>query len=178
MTARAVEAPVRKHPDELMTKAQIARRKFKSSLPRGAQLPEVTLTPMHALGELFRLMNQFLIMIRAEQPKIDATKTLYAALVYTLPGAKELASRVAVPDPGEKVGAFCDTVMGLRNAKFLGVVFIQTDPEAAKAEYQSVSFVVPFETSHDAAARLLYAQQEELTKYRKMNEYVSRLRKG
>jgi hypothetical protein len=171
MTARLKEtaANVSKHPDSMMTPAQIARRKFKSSLPRKAQ--NRTVSPMQALGETFTLLDQFRDMVHAEKQKMDAAKTVYAALAYTLPDAAKLAFTLTVPEPG-KIGPFCETVLELerKSAAFLGVVFVQVDPDAEKAAYKAVSFVVPFVSGPDAEARLLFAQKEELTKIQKKAE--------
>lgn len=165
------EATVSKHPDSMMTPAQIARRKFKSMLPRKTQ--NRTLSPMQALGETFMLLDQFRGMVRAEKQRMDAAKTVYAALAYTLPSATRLALTLSVPEPG-KIGPFCETVMGLerKSPLFLGVVFVQVDPDADNPAYKAVSFVVPFTSGPDAEARLLYAQKDELTKIQKVAEGV------
>src|SRR5690348_8862709 len=116
-----------KHPDTMMTPAQIARRKFKSMLPR--KIENRVLSPMQALGETFTLLDKFRGMVRAEKRQMDAAKTVYAALAYTLPSANKLALTLTVPEPGKKVGPFCETVIGLerKNPTFLGVVFVQVD---------------------------------------------------
>jgi hypothetical protein len=164
------EAPVSKHPDSMMTPAQIARRKFKSALPRKAQ--NRTLVPLQAIGEAFTLLAQFCEMVSAEGQRTDPLKTVYAALAYTLPGASKLALTLTVPEPG-KIGPFCDTVMGLerKTPDFLGVVFVQVDPDPkVSAAYRTVSFVVPFKSGSDVEARLLYAQREVLNKIQKTAE--------
>jgi hypothetical protein len=165
------EAPVSKHPDSMMTPAQIARRKFKSALPRKPQ--NRTMTPLQAIGETFTLLDQFRGMVMTEKQSKAAAKTVYAALAYSLPDAAKLAYTLTVPEPG-KIGAFCDAVMGLERKApmFLGVVFIQVDPDAENTAYKAVSFVAPFMSGPDAEARLLYAQKEELTKIQKVAEGV------
>ncbi len=165
------EAPVRKHPDSLMTPAQIARRKFKSALPRKPQNRIVS--AMQALGETFTLLDQFRDMVQAEKPRGDAAKTVYAALAYVLQGTERLAWTLTVPEP-EHIGPFCEAVLGLERKRpmFLGVVFVQVDPEAENAAYKAVSFVVPFASGPDAEARLVYAQKEELAKIQKVAEGV------
>jgi hypothetical protein len=152
----------------MMTPAQIARRKFKSMLPRKPQ--NRTLAPLQAIGEAFTLLAQFCEMVSAEGQRMNPQRTVYAALAYTLPGIARLALTLTVPEP-EKIGPFCETVLGLERKKpiFLGVVLVQVDPDA-KGTYHSVSFVVPFMSGPDVEARLLYAQKEELTKIQKMAE--------
>jgi hypothetical protein len=166
------EVTVSKHPDSMMTPAQIARRKFKSMLPRKPQ--NRSLSPMQALGELFTLLDQFRGMVRAEKQSMDAAQTIYAALAYALPGTAKLALALTVPEPGKKVGPFCEAVMGLerKSPVFLGVVFVQVDPDAENTAYKAVSFVVPFMSGPDAEARLLFAQKEELAKIQKVAEGV------
>jgi hypothetical protein len=166
------EAPVSKHPDSMMTPAQIARRKFKSMLPRKPQ--NRSLSPMQALGETFTLLDGFRGMVRTEKQSMDAAKTVYAAIAYALPNAAKLALTLTVPEPGKMIGPFCEAVMGLekKTPVFLGVVFVQVDPDSENATYKAVSFVVPFMSGPDAEARLLYAQKEELTKIQKVAEGV------
>jgi hypothetical protein len=160
---------VKKHPDALMTPGQIARRKFKSFLPRTPQ--ERNVSAMQALAELFKWLDQFRGILRAEQQRktpddpSDPAKTLYAAVAYRLPGAAELASTLPVPEPGAMVGAFCDAVMALENPTFLGVVFVQAEPGV-----DAVSFAAPFMSGPEASARLRYAQDTELLKIRKVLE--------
>ena len=155
--------------DSMMTPAQVARRKFKSALPRKPQ--NRSLSPMQAIGETFTLLDEFRDTVHAEKQKMDAAKTVYAALAYALPDTAKLALTLTVPEPA-KIGPFCDTVMrlGRKNPVFLGVVFVQVDPDTTKAAYKHVSFVVPFVSGPDAEARLLYAQREELTKIQKIAE--------
>ena len=126
---------------------------------------------MQALGETFTLLDQFQGMVRAEKQDMDADKTVSAALAYTLPDTARLALTLTVPEPG-KIGPFCEKVMGLerKTAAFLGVVFVQVDPDAVNAAYKAVSFVVPFVSGPDAEARLLFAQKEDLSKIQKVTE--------
>jgi hypothetical protein len=149
--------------DSKMTPGQVARRRFKSGLPRKTE--HRTLSPMRALGELFTLLDQFLGFVMAEKQSEDAANTVYAALAYSLPDEKTLARTLTVPNPKD-AGAFCDAVLnlGVRNPEFLGIVFVQVDPDAENTKYKSVSFAVPFMSGPDAAARLMYAQKEELAK--------------
>ena len=147
--------PVSKHPNAKMTPAQLARRSFKSALPRKAQ--NRTLSPMQALGEAFKLLDEFRSMVRFESKRTDTDGTLYAALVYAVPGAAQLACTITVPEPKD-IGPFCATVFGLNDADFLGLVFVQVDTDATE-EYKTVAFVVPFKSGPDAEARLLYARR-------------------
>lgn len=153
--------------DGKMTPAQVARRKFKSTLPRKPQTR--VLSPMQALGETFTLLDQFRDLVFAETQRADVARSLYAALVYTIPDTAKLAFTITVPGPGELIGPFCDEVLAL-NASFLGLLFVQVDPDAKSTEQQAVSFVVPFMSGPDAEARLLFAQKEELSKIQKVME--------
>ncbi len=160
---------VSKHPDSMMTPAQVARRKFKSSLPR--KIENRRLSAEAALGEAFTLLDRFRGIIVEELRVPEAVKTLYAALVYCLPESKPamLADTLSVPEPGMKkaFGAFCEQVMSLERPQFLGVVFVQIDPHAKNTEYKAVSFVTQFMCGPEAAARLHYAQEKELLKIQK-----------
>ena len=155
--------------DRMMTPAQVARRKFKSALPRKPQ--NVNLPPMQAIGAVFTLLDQFRDTVHAEGQKMDPAKTVYAALAYSLPNTEKLVFTLTVPEP-EKIGPFCEAVMALDGKKpaFLGVVFVQVDPETKNAAQKAVSFVVPFMSGPDADERLLFAQQKELAKIRKVME--------
>ena len=62
-----------------------------------------------------------------------------------------------------------DVVVGLDNPRFLGVLFLQHDPDAKKAEYEDVLFVWPFLNGPEDAARLLHARQRQLELTRKAN---------
>jgi len=101
----------------------------------------------------------------------DAVKTIYAALVYCLPESKPemLADTLPVPEPGMKkaFGAFCEKAMSLDRPLFLGVVFVQVDPDAKEKAYKAVSFVTQFMGGPEAEARLHYAQEKELLKIQK-----------
>lgn len=154
-----VKTGIREHPDKLMSPAQIARRKFKSALPRKPQ--NRTVSPMQALGETFTLLDQFRGMVRTETQRMDSDKTVYAAIAYELPGASKLAFTITVPEPGA-IGPFCDVVLGLEKKapSFLGVVFVQVDTDTKNSAYETVSFVVPFMSGPDAEARLVFARKE------------------
>jgi hypothetical protein len=157
--------------DEKMTPGQVARRRFKSTLPRKTVHRE--LSPMRALGELFTLLDQFRGYVMAEKQRDDAAKNVYAALAFALPKKANLAFTLSVPEPGgTAIAEFCDEVLKL-HAQFLGVVFVQVDPDAEGPKYRTVSFAVPFMTGPDAAARLMYAQNQELAKIQQTAEAVS-----
>jgi hypothetical protein len=170
MTAVRLKEKAVNRLDSMMTPGQVARRKFKSALPRKPQNKE--LSPMQALGELFTHLDRFRDMVAAEKQDRAAANNVYAALVYSLPDSVKLALTITVPHPGEKIGEFCETVMGLERPSFLGVVFVQVDPDAGSTAYKAVSFVVPFVSGPDAEARLVYAQRQELTKIQKVLEGI------
>lgn len=154
--------------DARMTPAQIARRKFKSSLPR--KVENRRLSAVAALGELFTLLDRFRGTVAEALRTPDAVKTIYAALVYCLPESKPamLADTLPVPEPGgTSFGAFCEEAMALDRPLFLGVVFVQVDPHAENSAYKAVSFVTQFMGGPEAEARLHYAQEKELLKIQK-----------
>lgn len=175
MKETAPEA-TRPHPNSLMTPAQIARRKFKSSLPR--KIEHRDLPPMQALGTVFTMLDQFREMLQAEKPGIDPARTIYAALAYVTPKSTELADTLTVPEP-RKIGPFCEKVLALEtDADFLGLVFVHVDPDTKNPAYHAVSFVVPFMTGPDAEARLLFAQRAELAKIQAVLQGIQKVRKG
>jgi hypothetical protein len=155
--------------DSTMTPAQVARRKFKSSLPR--KVENRRLSAEAALGETFTLLDRFRGIVTAEMHDPEAVKTVYAALAYCLPESKPamLADTLPVPEPGMKkaFGAFCEKALSLDKPHFLGVVFVQVDPHAENRAYKAVSFVTQFMSGPDAEARLHYAQEKELLKIQK-----------
>ena len=69
--------------DARMTPAQIARRKFKATLPR--KIHNRRLSAMEALGETFTLLDRFRGMVTEQ--KQDPDVTLHAALAYCQPEA-------------------------------------------------------------------------------------------
>jgi len=148
--------------DDLMTPAQIARRKFKAGLPRKPQDRQVS--PMEALAQLFTYVDQF----RTEVIKQggDPDTAVHAALAYYQPQS-DPATLAAVTRPlpvAAKIGKFCDEVTGLDRPTFLGVVFIHVDGDTKKAAYETVSFCVPFLVGAEATSRLLFAQKLLLSK--------------
>jgi hypothetical protein len=157
-TPKGKEVPVNRL-DSMMTPAQVARRKFKSSLPR--KIENRRLSPMEALGETFRLFDRFRGMV--EEEGVDPNTT-QAALVYCLPESKPevLAMTVPLPKPGPtEMVNFCKRVMSVDRPLFLGVIFLQEDPDADNAKYQRVAFVVQFMSGPDAEGRLLAARERQ-----------------
>lgn len=155
--------------DSMMTPAQVARRKFKSSLPR--KVENRRLSAMEALGETFKLLDRFRTMVVEETRIPEAVNTVHAALAYCLPEADPatLAYTVTVPEP-PNVGTFCDTIMSLDRPLFLGIVFLQFDPYTDSQQYKTTCFVTQFMGGPEAVARLRYAQEKELLKVRKHME--------
>jgi hypothetical protein len=160
--------------DSTMTPAQVARRKFKSSLPR--KLENRRLSAEAALGETFTLLDRFRGLVTEEMRTLEAVKTIYAALAYCLPESEPamLADSLPVPEPGmiEAFGAFCEMALSLDKPLFLGVVFVQVDPDAESPAYRSVTFAAPFMGGPEATARLRYAQEKELLRIRKTLEDI------
>ena len=137
-----------------MTPAQVARRRFKSGLPR--KIADGELSPMAALAMTMELLDRF----RSEMgPK--NTNDVQAGLVFFQPKIKEiLAQTIIVPPPGE-IGPFCEYVLALDGAVFLGLLFLQHDTKAKKAVDANVLFGYPFTKVHNAAARLLAAKDSQ-----------------
>ena len=139
--------------DDLMTEAQVARRKFKAGLPRKPQ--SRSLSVHGALGETFTLLDTF----RGLAPSPE--RTILAALAYFRgANAPKWAEFLIVPEPGLSIGEFCDSVAALAadEPKFLGVVFVQVDLDTPNPEQKTVSFCVPFMSGPEAAGRLRAAQ--------------------
>ena len=173
MTTRLQEKEKTVNPlDSTMTPAQVARRKFKSSLPR--KVENRRLSAEAALGELFTLLDRFRGFVTDEMRIPEAVNTVSACLVYCLPESEPamLANTLTVPEPGvtRAFGDFCEEVLSLDKPLFLGVVFVQVDPYAENTAYKAVCFVTPFMAGPEAAARLHYAQEKELLKIQKVLE--------
>ena len=140
--------------DSTMTPAQVARRKFKSSLPR--KIENRRLSAMEALGETFTLVEKFRGMIAEEG--VNPDKTLHVALAYSLPEAGTLAATLLLPGQSG-LGKFCNEVVALKRPLFLGVVFIQVDFDTSNPAHQAVSFCAQFTGGPEAEGRLLFAQK-------------------
>ena len=139
-----------------LTRAQVARGMFKATLPRKPQDRRVS--AMEALGETFTLLDRFRGMIVRQE--LDPDATLHAALAYCLPesGGALAYYTEFLPGPSE-IGKFCDRIVALPNPLFLGVVFVQVDPDAGKEGQRTVAFSVPFRSGAEDAGRLLVAQK-------------------
>ena len=146
--------------EERMTRAQVARRRFKSALPR--KPGNVELSWMQALGRTAELFDGLRSEMRVAGVNPDHAQ---AALVYFQPHARDsvLAQVVPLPKP-EKMTEFCERVMSLDKPVFLGVLFLQHDGEAEKAgdtKQANVLFGTAFTTAHDAEARMLAARESQ-----------------
>ncbi|HUD54360.1 MAG TPA: hypothetical protein VMR02_03980 [Terracidiphilus sp.] len=155
--------------DAAMTPTQVVRRKFKSGLPRTPQ--NRVLTPMEAMGRTMQLLDQ--LINETAEAGLDPSN-IKAGLVYHQPNTEKLkhhlSGTILIPENSKEIGKkFVDVVVGLDNPRFLGVLFLQHDPDAKKAEYEDVLFVWPFLNGPEDAARLLHARQRQLELTRKAN---------
>lgn len=149
--------------DALMTKAQVVRRKFKSTLPR--TIKNEILAPMTAIAKALELYERF----RSEMAAVPglSKSDVSAGLVFCqpeTPGKKGiLAETVLIPDPDKgNVGMFVETTMALDKPLFLGVLFIHTDREAAdKPDKLHTTFVWPFMGGPEAEKRLKAARDQQ-----------------
>lgn len=157
--------------DAKMTPAQVARRKFKSSLPR--KVENRRLTAMEALGETLTLFDRFRGVVSEHGQ--DPDKTLHAALAFCLPESDRamLGATLLLPGPS-RIGDFCNEVMNLDRPLFLGVVFIQLDPDTEDPSYKWASFCTQFVSGPEAEGRLLYARKMFLTGIEKMAKKLKR----
>jgi hypothetical protein len=160
MTALRTAARKSANPlDATMTKTQVVRRKFKSALPR--TLLNRALSPLEAMAKTMELFDGLRNEMAAAGLKKDDAQ---AALVYYQPETKGkermLANVVPLPEPG-KIESFVKDVVALDKPRFLGILFLQHDPEADKAEYKDVLFVWPFLNGPDDAARLIAARNQQ-----------------
>lgn len=153
--------------DERMTRAQVARRKFKSSLPR--KIENRRLSAMGALGEAFKLFDRFRGMVVEEGQ--DPDTTLHAALAYCLPESEPATlGKVIHLRKLPWVGDFCNEVMALDRPLFLGVVFTQFDPDTENPNYKFASFCALFMGGPEAEGRLLYARQTYLDEIKELTQ--------
>jgi hypothetical protein len=152
--------------DAKMTPTQVVRRKFKAGLPRTPQ--NRVLSPLEAMARTMQLLDQLLNETAAAG--LDPSN-IKAGLVYHQPDIEELkhhlSGTILIPENSKDIGRFVDAVMHLDKPRFLGVLFLQTDPDADKAEYRDVLFVWPFLNGPEDAARLLYARNRQLALVRK-----------
>jgi len=160
--------PQSKNPlDDMMTRAQVVRRRFKSGLPRKPESRE--LSPMEAMARTMELFDRFRNMMQAEGEGLSKDH-VQAALVFYQPRTKGmehvLAQTVVLPKP-EKIGEFANAVMALDKPVFLGLLFLQHDVDAAKAgdtKQENVLFGLAFTTLFDAPARVLAARASQQAK--------------
>jgi hypothetical protein len=148
--------------DKTMTPAQVARRRFKSSLPRKIGVAE--LTPELALLRSMELLGRFRDEVVHEEQTEDSVR---AALVYYQPHTKGkeavLAQVLPIPER-TKFPSFFEKVLALDKPVFLGMLFWQHDAKAAKdgdTKQANVIFGCEFTKSHAAEARLLAARQRQ-----------------
>jgi hypothetical protein len=147
--------------DSMMTKAQVVRRKFKSGLPRSPQ--NKALSKLEALSRTLELFGRFMTeMDAAGLLESDVTADLVYCQPET-PGAEPVVT-AALPAP-QHIGKFCDGIMALDKPRFLGVLFIQTDREAAdKPDKHHVLVTCPFLDDADSKLRLLAARRKRQEK--------------
>jgi hypothetical protein len=161
--------------DEKMTAAQLARRDFKSSLPR--KILNLRLSPMAALGQTFILLDRFRALAEhyGADPELIHAELIHAELIYFTPTVQ--VATFPVPNQ-DKLGAFCDAVNAAKGATFLGVLFIHTDREANPG-YHTVSFVAQFIGGPEAVTRMKVAQQRRLLELEQMTlERISKSKGG
>jgi hypothetical protein len=116
---------------------------------------------MAALAMTMELLDSFRSEMQREELNPNDVE---AGLVFFQPKIKEiLAHTVIVPPPGE-FGRFCEEILALEGAVFLGLLFLHRDAKAKKAgdeKRASVLFGYPFTKAHNAAARLLAAKDSQ-----------------
>jgi hypothetical protein len=162
MTALRTAARKSTNPlDATMTKTQVVRRKFKSALPRTPENRE--LSALEAMARTMQLLDQLINETAAAG--LD-TNNVQAGLVYHQPRTKGeesvLARTIVVPPNAKEIGKkFVDAVVNLDKPRFLGVLFLQHDPDTDRAEYKNVLFVWPFLNGPDDAARLIAARNQQ-----------------
>ncbi len=151
LTAQKTKNPL----DATMTKTQVVRRKFMSSLPRRSE--NRRLTKMEAMGRTMQLFDT--LRYEMGEAGLDANNAR-AALVYCQPETKGmegvLAQVVELPEP-EGIPTFCKGVADIDKPLFLGVMFLQHDSDTDKPEYKDWVFVAPFMTGSEAEGRLIAA---------------------
>jgi hypothetical protein len=155
--------PTRKSANRLdakMTPTQVVRRKFKSGLPR--TIENRMLSPMEAMARTMELLDR--LIRETAEAGLDPSN-VHAGLVYHQPQTKGeeavLARTIALPPDSKEIGKFADKVAKLDKPRFLGILFLQHDPDADKAEYENVLFVWPFLNGPDDAARLIAARDQQ-----------------
>ncbi len=142
--------------DKDMTKAQVVRRKFKSSLPRTIQ--NRVLSKMEAMARTMELFDRFISEMKdAKLSETDVSAGLVFCQPET-PGVSDGGQTIALPK-AEEIGTFVERVKALHKPLFLGVLFIQTDRDAKGTEKYRTIFVWPFMAGPEAEKRLLEARR-------------------
>jgi len=143
--------------DAVMTKAQVARRKFKSALPRKPENRE--LTALEAMGRTMLLIDRFRGEMASEELSPDDVE---AALIYSWRDGKNLETDVVKLPKPKDIAGFADRVMAVRNPRFLGVLFLQRDHQAEKDEKKSTIFVFPFLTDPQSKKLMIEARNRQM----------------
>jgi len=155
----ATQKPKTNRLDAKMTRTQVVRRKFKSALPRSIENRE--LSPMEAMARTMEMFDRLRGMMHDSGLDPDHAS---AGLVFHQPHTKGLdrvlAQTIPLPRP-EDIGSFVKRVSALDRPRFLGVLFIQHDPETEKAGYKNVAFVWPFLSGADESGRLVAARDSQ-----------------
>jgi hypothetical protein len=143
-----------------MTRAQVARRRFKSSLPR-TKILDVELSPRTALARTMELLGRFRDEVVAEG--LSET-TVQGALVFCQPhtkGKEAVLAQVKVVPEFAEFSQFFTEMLTIDKPVFLGMLFWQHDPDARDEKQSRVMFGCAFTKSHDAEARLLAARNQQ-----------------
>jgi hypothetical protein len=144
--------------DAAMSKAQVVRRKFKSSLPR--KIEDRRLSAMAAMARTMELLDRFRNIMREEGLAADDVQ---AALIFCQPETPEkpVAEKFVLPAPQE-IPAFAERVLALDRPVFLGVMFHQTDRDPnIKPEKRYTFFIFPFSSDTDTKMILLAYRGQE-----------------
>ncbi len=147
--------PDKQHSNPLfdaMTPAQIARARFKSELPRKAQA--LNLTKLGAISRTLGLFDRFIQIAREAGCK---TPRINLALAYYVPGDSALARVILFSE--RRTPGFVADVMGLSNPIFLGLSFLQHDPDTERRDLEDVSFGTLFVSDPDEQGRFVAAHK-------------------
>ena len=149
--------------DKTMTPAQVARRRFKSSLPR--KQGQRDLAPMEAIGHMMNVFTRFMQEMEGVGLDPQASKRP-SCITNRKPRAKNTCSPNRGPtDQARRRRRILEKILLLDKPVFLGMLFEQHDRKAEKnadAKQAWVAFGVPFTEAHDAAARLIAARDQLL----------------
>jgi hypothetical protein len=144
--------------DATMTKTQVVRRKFKSGLPR--RIEDRQLSAMEAMARTMELFDRLRTMMEDEGLNPDAAR---AALTFYQPqtkGKQHIAAQTIVLPKPEDIGTFVEKVMALHKPHFLGVMFLQQDPDTENPDQKNVIFAWPFVAGSEAQGRLIAARDQ------------------